>query len=157
MLEFDIKIGASDLYDYNLKYAFSKPANIICEIFGILGLFYGIATQYWALVLVGALLVIYLPVTLFFRSKTAAMQSVFKEPLHYKLDDEALTISKGEIETSQKWSDMVRAVSTSRSILVFTTENAATIFPRNQLDGKEALLIQFISTHMDASRVRIKA
>ena len=44
MIDCDVKITSGDLYDYNLKYAFGKPVNIIAEVLGFAAVVYGIAS-----------------------------------------------------------------------------------------------------------------
>ncbi len=157
MIECDVKIGKADLYDYNLKYTYGKIVNILAEIIGFVAVVYGIYGGNYPLAVIGVLVVVYLPVTLWIRSaQVAALSPAFKSPLHYKLDDEGLTVSQGENEETIKWEDCVKAVSTSRSVLVFTSRTGATIFPRNQLGDKIPLIIQCISQHMSPDKVNIK-
>ena len=157
MIECDVKIGKADLYDYNLKYTYGKIVNILAEIIGFVAVVYGIYGGNYPLAVIGVLVVVYLPVTLWIRSaQVAALSPTFKSPLHYKLDDEGLTVSQGENEETIKWEDCVKAVSTSRSVLVFTSRTGATIFPRNQLGDKIPLIIQCISQHMSPDKVNIK-
>ena len=157
MIECDVKIGKADLYDYNLKYTYSQFINILAEIIGVLAVAYGIYSANYPLALIGAVVVVYLPITLWMRSaQVAALSPAFKEPLHYRLDDEGLTISQGENEETIKWENCVKAVSTTRSVLVFTSRTTATIFPRKQLGDKIPLVIQCISRNMSPDKVNIK-
>lgn len=157
MIECDVKIGKADLYDYNLKYTYSKFINILAEIVGFVAVVYGIYEGNYPLAIIGLLVVVYLPVTLWIRSaQVAALSPAFKNPLHYRLDDEGLTVSQGENEETISWGDCVKAVSTSRSVLVFTSRTGATIFPRNQLGDKMPLIIQCISQNMSSDKVNIK-
>lgn len=157
MIECDVKIGKADLYDYNLKYTYSIFINILAEIVGFVAVVYGIYGGNYPLAIIGLLVVVYLPVTLWIRSaQVAALSPAFKNPLHYRLDDEGLTVSQGENEETISWGDCVKAVSTSRSVLVFTSRTGATIFPRNQLGDKMPLIIQCISQNMSSDKVNIK-
>ena len=157
MIECDVKIGKADLYDYNLKYTYGKVINILAEIIGFLAVVYGIWSANYPLAVLGAVVVFYLPVTLWVRSaQVAALSPAFKKPLHYRLDDEGLTVSQDENEETIKWEDCVKAVSTTRSILVFTSLTGATIFPRNQLGDKIPPIIQCISRNMSPDKVNIK-
>ncbi|MBP5554756.1 MAG: YcxB family protein [Lachnospiraceae bacterium] len=157
MIECDVKIGKADLYDYNLKYTYGKFINILAEIIGFAAVVWGIYSANYPLAVLGAIVVIYLPVTLLMRSaQVAALSPAFKNPLHYRLDDEGLTVSQGESEETIKWENCIKAVSTSRSILVFTSRTGATIFPRNQLGDKIPLVIQCISRNMAPDKVNIK-
>jgi len=157
MIECDIKVGAGDLYDYNLKYTYGKFVNIMAEIVGILAVVYGIVAKNYPLAFIGAAVVVYLPVTLWIRSaQTAALTPAFKKPLHYVLDEEGITVSQGEESQTVTWDKCIKAVSTSRSILLFTSKTSASIFPRTQLGDKTALLIQCISQNMSPDRVNIR-
>ncbi len=157
MIECDVKIGKADLYDYNLKYTYGKFINILAEIVGFVAVVYGIYGGNYPLAVIGAIVVVYLPVTLWIRSaQVAALSPAFKNPLHYRLDDEGLTVSQGENEETISWNDCVKAVSTTRSVLVFTSRTGATIFPRNQLGDKMPLIIQCISQNMSSDKVNIK-
>lgn len=81
----------------------------------------------------------------------------FKETLHYKLDDEGLTITQGEAEAKQKWEDMHKAVSTGKSIILYTSRVNATIFPKRQLGDQKMAVIEMISTHMPPAKVKIRS
>ena len=157
MIEFDVKISAGDLYDYNLKYTYGKFINIFAEIVGFLAVVYGIYSANYPLAIIGFFVVVYLPVTLWIRSsQTALLTPAFKEPLHYALSDEGITVSQKESSETVEWDKCLKAVSTSRSILVFTSKTSASIFPRKQLGDKVVPLIQCISRNMSPDRVNIK-
>ena len=150
-------IGTADLYDYNLKYTYGKIINIIAEVAGLAAVVYGFYSANYPLAVLGILVVVYLPVTLWVRSaQTAALLPAFKKPLHYLLDENGLTVSQGEETQTVSWDNCLKAVSTSRSILLFTSKTSATIFPRAQLGDKTTLVIQCISQNMSPDRVNIK-
>ena len=157
MVECDVKISARELYDYNLKYTYGKPINIIAEIAGILAVCYGIYSKNIPLAVIGAAVIVYLPITLWIRSaQTAALTPAFKKPLHYVLDDDGLTVSQEDQTQTVEWDKCLKAVSTSRSILLFTSGVSATIFPKDQLGDKTVLVIRTIAAHMPPDRVNIK-
>lgn len=157
MVELDIKIESGDLYDYNLRHAYNSPAGLMGSVLGAIMIISGAVTSTWIFLIGGIILLAYLPWTLFIKSKQQALSNpVFKEPLHYVLDDEGITISQGEVTTTQKWDEMLKAVSTSRSIIVYTSKVNATIFPKQQLGDKKALVIEVISTHMPTNKVKIR-
>ena len=54
------------------------------------------------------------------------------------------------------WEDMHKAVSTSRSIILYTSRVNATLFPRRQLGDQKEALVEMISTHMPPGKVKIK-
>ena len=156
MVELDIKIGAGDLYDYMLMHNYNSPAGIMGSVLGALMVIVALAKEQWIFLIGGIVLLLYLPWTLFIRSRQQALYPAFQEPLHYVLDENGITISQGEASSCQAWEDMVKAVSTSRSIIVYTTKVNATIFPKNQIGDQKAAVIEIISTHMPPKKVKIK-
>ncbi len=157
MIEMDVRITAGDLYDFNLKHSYSRPATYLSSAVGAVGVIYGLATGYYLLLIVGAILLLYLPVHLFLQSKqTVALSPVFREPLHYVLDDNGLTVSQGENSTFVPWDGVIRATSTGRGIFLYTGPANATIFPRSQMGDKTTPVIQMIHTHMDPKKVKIR-
>ena len=79
-----------------------------------------------------------------------------KKPLKYTFDDTGLTVSQGENSTTFEWKDIVKAVSTGRSIIIYTTRYNATIVPRSQAGEKLPLIIQAISSGLDPRKNRIR-
>ena len=61
----------------------------------------------------------------------------------------------GTVERME-WDDMVRAVSTFGSIVVYTTPVNACIFPKKDLGDARYKVIEIISTHMPPKKVRIR-
>lgn len=158
MVELDIKIGAGDLYDYMLMHNYNSTAGIMGSVLGAVMVMVGLAKAYWIFVIAGIILLLYLPWTLFIKSRQQILNNpVFKQPLHYVLDENGITISQGETSTHQAWEDMVKAVSTGKSIIVYTTRVNATIFPKNQMGDKKEAVIAVISTHMPPKKVKIRA
>jgi hypothetical protein len=157
MVELDIKIESGDLYDYTLRHAYNSPSGLMGSILGALMIIVGIIQQTWIFVIGGAVLLLYLPWTLFIKSKQQIMSNpVFKETLHYVLDDSGITISQGEVSTTQGWGEMYKAVSTSRSIIVYTSRVNATIFPKRELGDMKDAVIEIISIHMPPDKVKIR-
>ncbi len=157
MLELDVKIEAKDLYDYMLAHTYGKPINILASCFGAFLVMIGAMNKHWIFVIGGVVLLLYLPWSLFLRSKQQAINNpAFKNSLHYVLDDKGITISVGEESQSQTWENMYKAISTSKSIIVYTSPVNATIFPRRVLGPDTARCIEIISTHMPPAKVKIR-
>ena len=134
MLEMDVKIGAGDLYDYMLMHTYNSVAGIMGTAFGALLILLAVGTQRWAFIALGAVVIFYLPWTLFVRSRRQVLSNPsFQKPLHYVLDDEGITISQGEDSVQYLWEEMHKAVSTGRRIFVYTSRVNATLFPKRQM------------------------
>lgn len=158
MMEFDIKIEHGDLYDYLLRHSYYSPAGILGSCFGALFIVFAVMTKQWIYILFGAILLFYLPCNLFAKSKLQVLNNPsFRKPLHYKLDDQGITISQGEDSVQYLWEELYKAVSTGRSIIVYTSAVNATIFPKRQLGDNITDVIRMISTHMPPKKVKIRS
>lgn len=158
MIKLTVKIEAGDLYDYMLRHSYNSPAGILGSAVGAVMVVFSLMSQYWAGLVLGAVILLFLPWTLFVRSRKQILGNpVFQESLQYTLDDEGLKISQGEEEAGMAWEDMYKAVSTGRSIILYTSRVNATIFPKRQLGDQKAAVIEMISTHMPPAKVKIRS
>ncbi|MED9904171.1 MAG: YcxB family protein [Lachnospiraceae bacterium] len=157
MVEFDVHIKASDLYDYMMRHTYNSFSGILGSVLGALMVIAGVYMKGWLMVIAGIVLLCYLPWTLFLKSRQQMLANpAFKEPLHYVLDDEGIHVSQKDTEEMQQWENIVKAVSTGKSIIVYTSRMNACIFPKRDLGDKTALVIQVLSTHLPAKKVKIR-
>lgn len=156
-LELNIKIDAKVLYDYMLHHTYGSFQGVLGTAIGALMIIGFISTQYVIWLIGGLVLLAYLPWSLFLRSKQQMINTpAFQEPLHYRITEQGVEISQNEKKEFQSWEQMVKATSTRKSIILYTSKVNASIFPRKDLGEKEVLLIEMISKHMEAKRVKIK-
>lgn len=158
MVELDVKIKASDLYDFMLMHSYNQPSGLMGSILGALMVIVALSTKQWLFLIGGIALLLYLPWVLFIKSRQQALGNpAFQQPLHYVLDENGVTISQGEETATQAWGDMYKAVSTTKSIILYTSKVNATIFPKEQMGDKKAAVIAMISTNMPPKKVKIRA
>ena len=156
-IELDVKIEAGDLYDYMLMHHYHSAAGLLGSGVGAVAVLVGISRGEPIFWIAGLALLLYLPWTLFLKSRGQALNNpVFRNPLHYKLDEKGITVSQNGEEQHQDWEQMVKAVSTGHSIIVYTSRVNATIFPKQQLGDKKTDVIEMISTHMPPAKVKIR-
>ena len=156
-MEFDVKITGGVLYDFLMYHNYSKISNLIANIVGAIVLIGGIVNGHIPFLICGALLLLYMPVSLFMKAKQQQLASpAFKKPLHYRLTPEGIFVSQDGQEEMQKWEDMCKAVSTPKSIIVYTTRVNACIFPRKDLGTGVVKLMEIISVNMDPKKVKIR-
>lgn len=156
-IEFDVNVTAGDLYDYMLHHTYSSASGLIGAVAGALMIVAYFAGAGIFCLIGGIIILAYLPITLFLKSKQQfLLNPAFKKPLHYKMTDDGIEVSQGEEVQSQKWEDMHKAVSTGRSLIVYTTPVNATIFPRRDLGEKAPGVIEIISKHMPPKKVKIR-
>ncbi len=156
-VEFDVKITAASLYDYMLAHTYSGFSGLFGSIVGALFIIYFASSHVWHHLLAGLVILFYIPCSLFLRAKKqAATNEAFKQPIHYTLSDEGITVTQGENEMVQPWAAIVKASATNKSILLYTSKVNAWIFPKSDLGDKRADVIEMISTHVSPDRVKIK-
>lgn len=157
-IEFDVKIDAGVLYDYMLHHTYNSAAGILGTAVGALMIVAFVMQQSVLFLIVGIVILGYLPWQLFIKSRQQALMTpAFKKPLHYKLDEEGITVSQDDSEEKQEWGQMYKAISTGKSIIVYTSRVNASIFPKKDLGENKAKVIEIISTHMPPSRVKIRS
>lgn len=157
-VEFDVKITAGALYDYMLYHTFTGASGLLGAAVGALLVVAFFMNAGVLCLIAGLVILAYLPWTLFLKSKKQYLSNpAFKEPLHYRMTDQGIEVSqKGETQ-GQKWEDMYKAVSTPRSIILYTSRVNASIFPKKDLGEKSSAVIQMISTYMPPRKVKIRS
>ncbi len=156
-LEFDVKVNAGVLYDYLLHHTYTSLSGMLGTIVGVFLIIAFVSQKYPIYLIAGIVLIAYLPCTLFVRAnKQIVNNPAFKEALHYKLTDDGISVSQGENEETQSWESCYKAVSTSRSIILYTSRSTASIFPKKDLGEKKDAVIKMISTHMTPKKVKIR-
>lgn len=157
MVELTVKINAGDLYDYMLMHTYNSAAGLLGSAFGAVLVVFALSTQQWLYLVLGLIMLLYLPWTLFVKSRRQILSNpAFQEPLQYTLDEEGLTVAQGELQEKMAWGDMYKAASTNRSIILYTSPVNATIFPKRDLGEQRSAVIEIISTHMEPKKVKIR-
>jgi hypothetical protein len=152
----DVKINAGDLYDYMLMHTYHSASGLIGSGVGAMLIVAGAMTGklYW---LAGLVVLLYLPWSLFLKSRQQALGNpAFKQPLHYVFNEEGIQVSQGEVQQELPWENIVKVMSTSRSLILYTSKVNATILPRRELGEDTTAVIRMISQHMPANRVKIR-
>lgn len=179
-LEFDINITPGVLYDYMLSHMYRTPSGIIGAAVGALMIIAFCMTLKPPYLIVGIVIIAYVPWTLFIRSRQQYLANpAYKKPLHFKMDDEGITVSQGENLTVSKdvtgdesssvqgdvsgaesssvsWADVYKASSSPSSILIYTGKVNAFMLPKKDLGDRKSAVIQMISTHVEPSKVKIR-
>ena len=156
-MEFDVKITGGVLYDFLMYHNYSKVANLIANVVVALVLTGGIVNVHIPFIICGAVLLLYMPISLFMKAKQQQLASpAFKKPLHYRMNEEGVFVSQDGQEEMQEWGNMYKAVSTPKSIILYTTRVNAFIFPRKDLGANVPKLMEIISINMDPKKVKIR-
>ena len=153
-MQFDIKLKSQDMYRFNMYQTytgfhgwFSIIVSII--IFIVAGLTYGgLDITYTVLYIAfGIIFLLYMPVTLWLRSKSAlAASEVLRGTLHYLVDESA----------KLPWDQIYKMVATKSNVLVYSTRINAYIIPREQLGEQYKELAKIANEKLPKHRVKMQ-
>lgn len=157
LYEVDVHMSASVLYDYMLRHTYTSltgPLSVLLGLMCILFFAKGAGVIY---LLAGIFILLYLPWNLFLSAKRQALTNeAFKNPLHYSFTEDGIYVSQNGKTEMQKWENMYQAVSTGRSVIVYTSKVNASIFPRRDLGNDASVLLELICRYMDPKKVKCK-
>ncbi|MDE6313712.1 MAG: YcxB family protein [Lachnospiraceae bacterium] len=163
-VEFDVKMTEKIMYNFLLHHAYSSITVIVGNIFGILVAALGVnmwttdpgkAIMY---IILGILMIGYTPCSLHFNAKKQIMASeVFQKPITYTISEQGLSSSQNGVTTEADWDTMMKVTSTAKSIIIYTGKNKATILPKESMGDKYETVVEMISTHVPAKKVKIRS
>lgn len=156
-IEFDVKITPNILYDYMLRHTYSSLSGLMGSLVGVMMLMLFGSNRQPICLIIGIVILLYLPWTLFIKSRQQALNTpAFRKPLHYRLSEEGIEVSQDDTAEKMGWDGMYKAVSTTHSIIVYTARTSAYIFPKKDLGENKYKVIEIISTHMPPKKVKIR-
>lgn len=157
LFETKVQMTTSVLYDYMLRHTYSSLMGIISTVLGLLAVFFFFKGAGAIYLIIGGFVLIYIPWNLFLGAKRQILTNeAFKKPLQYAFSEEGVYVQSGEQVDMQRWEHMYQAISTGKSIVLYTSKVNACIFPRKDLGDETAVLIEVICKHMDPKKVKIK-
>lgn len=163
-IEFDIQLRPADMYRYNLYHAYTSASGYLAIFMAAIA--FAAAVKSWGQVIVpytilyvalGIVLLAYMPVTLYVRSRQQVLSSpVFCEALHYTIDENGITTSQGEASSTLAWNQVYRIVSTKHNILICMNPRNAFIIPRAQAAQEYGKIREAAQAHLEKYRVKMK-
>ena len=155
--KFEVNMTPGKLYDYLLKQTYSTFSGIVCEVIGLIIIVQFFNTHNWGFLVFGILIVVYLPLLQYLRARTqCAKNPAFKTPLRYTVSDGGIRVMSGGSEQALEWSSVTKVVSTTGSVILYTADADAIIFPKRDMGDAKDTAIQLISTHVDPKHVNIR-
>lgn len=162
--EFDIQLQPVDMYRYNLYHTYTSLSGYLSILLSLIA--FAAAVKTWGEVTLvytviylalGVLLLFYVPVTLYLRSKQQVLASpVLKNVLHYTVDDTGVTTSQGEASSTLAWDQVYRVVATKHNILICINPRNAFIIPRAQVAEEYQTIRQIAKKHLEKYRFKMK-
>lgn len=162
--EFDVTITSKDMYRFNMYHAYHGFQGIFATVIGILVLivagatFGKIETMYTVLYFVfGLIFLIYVPVSLYMRSKQQILSSeVLRQSLHYKVDEEGVHVSQNDQTADLLWNQIYKVVSTKSNLLIYSSRVNAYVIPRNAISKEYETVAQLAAKHLEKYRLKLK-
>lgn len=162
--EFDVSITSKDMYRFNMYHAYHGFQGIFATVIGVLVLIVAAATagrvetMYTVLYAVfGIIFLIYVPVSLFMRSKQQILSSeVLRQPLHYRIDGEGVHVSQKDQTADLLWNQIYRVVSTKSNLLIYSSRVNAYVIPRNAIQGEYETIVRLAGEHLEKYRQKLK-
>lgn len=153
MVTFETQITGKDMYDYNFYHNYRHFQGIISLLLGIVMLVVcGLSIRSQAnisYILITGFLGLFFTVITPFRILLKSYQQVmltpgFKKPFRYTLTEKMLTIEQEEAKAEIPMSDIMKAVDTGKSILLYVNSVRAYIFPKRDLGEQLPQVIELI-------------
>ncbi len=155
-VEFDVKIDAGALFDYMINRAYSHAAGVMEAALGaVLLIFFG-RTGNFVYLAAGLIVFAALPVFLYLKAKRQEKEPDYSSSLHYTLTEDGVEVVRAGGREFWKWEEMERAVSTTKSVILYTHGSGVCIFPRGELKDNLIPAVEMISTHMLPKKVNIR-
>ncbi len=157
LYEVDVHMSTSILYDYMLRHTYMSLTGPIATILGAMCLWFFAKGGGVLYLMVGIVIIAYLPWTLFLNAKRQILTvEAFKKPLHYSFTKDGIYVSQDGRTEMQKWENMHKAVSTGKSVIVYTAKSNASIFPRKDLGNDAGILLEILCKHMEPAKIKFK-
>ncbi len=156
-VEFDVNITPGVLYDYLLSHTYRSLSGLAGTLVGVLMIIAFAVTMKPPYLIAGIVIIAYIPWTLFIRSRQQHLSNEsFKHPIHYRLNEEGITVSQEDTSQQIAWEDVVKVLSSSASILIYTGKVNACILPKKDLGDNKAAAIKVISVNVDPKKVHVR-
>lgn len=163
-IKFDITLTSRDMYRFNMYQMYSGFHGWFSVIFSILifvvaGVTCGeVEIMYTVLyVAFGIIFLLYLPVSLYLRSKhSLASSEVLRNTLHYAVDENGFTVSQGEASAKLPWTQIYKMVATKHNVLVYSNRTNAYVIPREQLEENYQALARLAADKLERYRLKMK-
>lgn len=163
-IKLDVKLKVNDMYNFFMYHSYTRASGILSLFFGaamgiLLLLTYqeAPAGQNLLYLMFCIFFLIYNPVAFYFRAlKQIKTSPIFQSPITYTFDASGITTMQNSESAKAEWKDVVKVVSTRRSIIIYLGKVRASILPKDCIGDKYDALVEMIKKYVDESKVKIK-
>ncbi len=154
--EFDVKMTTPVMYDYMMYHTITGMQFYLAIGIGIMAIAAFVIDHNPLYLLAGIVMIAYLPVERYIQAgRQVKLNPVFRENLHYTLDDEKMSIDVKDEHMDAPWDTVTKVRKTKKSLILYTGNVTATIFPREALGSDYDKVVSLIKDKVPSGRVRI--
>lgn len=137
-ISFSVQMTVKDVYRFNMYHVYHSASGLVGLLLSLLALcnliisFDSLTDQGKTIMTIVALWFTVLePIMVYSRAKKQVKKiTSYHKPLHYKIDEQGITVSQDEESQRMEWNRLRRIVKTRQQILVYSSRVHAFIFPR---------------------------
>lgn len=163
-IELDVTMTFEDMYRFNIYHVYHNSQGVLSVILAVLLVLVSIlswgdvnVTYNVLYLLAGALIVLYVPLTLRGKVKKQMKNSeVYQQPIHYTFDEQGITTRFGDQSVTMPWKQLYKLVSTKHMVLLYGGRIRANVIPRDQLADQYDALYELAKSQMDSYRFKMK-
>ena len=154
--EFDVKMTTPVMYDYMMYHTITGMQFYLAIGIGIMAIAAFVIDHNPLYLLAGIVMIAYLPVERYIQAgRQVKLNPVFRENLHYTLDDDKMSIDVKDEHMDAPWDTVTKVRKTKKSLILYTGNVTATIFPREALGSDYDKVVSLIKDKVPNGRVRI--
>lgn len=144
-ISFSVQMTVKDVYRFNMYHVYHSVSGLVGLLLSLLALcnliisFDSLTDQGKTIMTIVALWFTVLePIMVYSRAKKQVKKiASYHKPLHYKIDEQGITVSQDEESQTMEWNRLRRIVKTRQQILVYSSRVHAFIFPRAAWQDQE--------------------
>ena len=156
-VEFDVKMTWPVMYDYMMYHTVTGIQFWLVVAIAFLLVCSFPYTKNPLYLILAVVVLIYLPVERLFQAKKqVTLNPVFKERIHYTLDEKGMSVDVLDEHMEAEWDKVVKVRSTRRSLILYTNRVTASIFPKESLGDDYEKAVSLIRGGVPKERVRIR-
>lgn len=162
--KFDVKMNKRILFDFLMTHTYRSFAGWFSVVIGVLGIAmtvtsFGRARMTMTLVYAAFSLyfLFYQPIALYLKAvKQMKMNPMYKEPMHYEVNDEGITTTQNEQTAQITWDKVIKVTESKYSYLLYTGRIYSFVLPKESMGMQITIVESLIKKHLAAGQVKIK-
>lgn len=161
---FDVKMTKKILYDFLMTHTYRSFGGWFSIVIGVLGIVMtitsiGKASMTMTVVYAAFSLyfLLYQPITLYLKAaKQLKLNAMYREPMHYEVNDEGITTSQNEQVAQIPWEKVLKVTESKYSYFLYTGRIYSFVLPKESMGVQAAVVESLIKKHLAPGQVKIK-